>query len=87
VARGLEPGEVERQFDGQGYGDFKAAVGEAVVELLAPIRERYRELRADEAALESTLAEGAERARRLASPTMGEVRGAMGVGSAVGRRV
>ncbi len=87
VARGLEPGAVERQFEGQGYGDFKAAVGEAVVELLAPIRERYRELRADEAALESTLAEGAERARRLASPTMGEVRGAMGVGSAVGRRV
>ena len=87
VARGLEPGAVERQFEGHGYGDFKAEVGEAVVELLAPIRERYRELRGDEAALESTLAEGAERARRLASPTMDEVRGAMGVGSAVGRRV
>jgi tryptophanyl-tRNA synthetase len=87
VARGLEPGAVEREFEGQGYGDFKAAVAEAVVDLLAPIRERYRELRADEAALESTLAEGAERARRIASPTMGEVRAAMGVGSAVGRRV
>jgi tryptophanyl-tRNA synthetase len=87
VARGLEPGAVERQFEGQGYGDFKAAVGEAVVELLAPIRERYRELRADEAALERTLAEGAERARGIASQTMGEVRAAMGVGSAVGRRV
>ena len=61
MARGLEPGAVEREFEGQGYGDFKAAVAEAVVDLLAPIRERYRELRADEAALESTLAEGAER--------------------------
>jgi tryptophanyl-tRNA synthetase len=87
VARGMAPEQVEREFEGEGYGAFKAAVGEAVVELLAPVHERYRELRADEAALERTLAEGAERARGIASRTMGEVRAAMGIGSAVGRRV
>jgi tryptophanyl-tRNA synthetase len=87
VARGVAPEEVEREFEGEGYGTFKAAVGEAVVELLAPVRERYNELRSDEAALELTLAEGAQRARGIASHTMGEVRAAMGIGSAVGRRV
>ena len=80
VARGVTPEEVEREFEGEGYGTFKAAVGEAVVDLLAPVRERYRELRADEAALERTLAEGAERAREIASQTMAEVRDAMGIG-------
>ena len=79
VARGVATEEVEREFDGQGYGAFKQAVGEAVAELLAPVRERYRELRADEAGLERTLAEGAERAREIAVPTMDEVRAVMGV--------
>jgi tryptophanyl-tRNA synthetase len=55
-------------------------VGEATAELLAPVRERYRELRADESALERTLGEGAERARAIAVPTMAEVRSAMGLG-------
>jgi tryptophanyl-tRNA synthetase len=87
VATGVEPGEVEREFAGEGYGAFKSAVGEAVVALLAPVRERYRELRADEAGLERTLAEGAGRARSIASPTLGEVHRVMGFASAVGRRV
>jgi tryptophanyl-tRNA synthetase len=51
------------------------------------VRERYRELRADEEGLERTLAEGADRARAIASETMGEVRRVMGVASTVGRRV
>ena len=80
VARGVSPDEVEREFEGQGYGDFKAAVGEATAELLAPVRDRYRELRADEAALERALQQGAERAREIAVPTMAEVRSAMGLG-------
>jgi tryptophanyl-tRNA synthetase len=80
VARGVEPGEVEREFVGQGYGTFKQAVGETVAELLAPVRERYRELRADEEGLERTLQQGADRAREIAVPTMAEVRAAMGVG-------
>jgi tryptophanyl-tRNA synthetase len=81
VVRGISPEEVEAEFDGEGYGAFKGAVAEAVVQYLAPVRERYRELRPDEAALESTLAEGADRARALASETMAEVRAVMGVGS------
>ncbi|MET0973228.1 MAG: tryptophan--tRNA ligase [Thermoleophilaceae bacterium] len=80
VARGGEPAQIEREFDGQGYGAFKQAVGEGLVELLAPVRERYRELRPDEERIEATLAEGAEHAREIASVTMGEVRAAMGVG-------
>jgi tryptophanyl-tRNA synthetase len=87
VATGVEPEEVEREFAGEGYGAFKSAVGEAVVELLAPVRERYRELRADEAGLERTLAEGADRARAIASPTIAEVHRVMGLSSAVGQRV
>jgi tryptophanyl-tRNA synthetase len=80
VARGIDPGEVEREFDGAGYGDFKQAVAEAVVDLLAPVRERYAELRPDEAALERTLALGAEKAREIAAGTLAEVRDRMGIG-------
>src|SRR5215213_1544392 len=80
VARGTPPEQVEREFEGQGYGAFKQSVGEAVAELLAPVRERYAELRADEDALQNTLRAGAERARRIAGPTMAEVHSAMGLG-------
>jgi tryptophanyl-tRNA synthetase len=82
VARGVDPDQIEREFDGSGYGDFKRAVGDAVVDYLAPVREGYEELRADEAGLESVLAAGAERARALASATLAEVRDRMGVGPA-----
>jgi tryptophanyl-tRNA synthetase len=80
VARGIDQGEVESEFAGAGYGDFKQAVAEGVVELLAPVRERYAELRPDEAALEATLAAGAEKARAIAAPTLAEVRDRMGIG-------
>jgi tryptophanyl-tRNA synthetase len=80
VARGVGPDEVEREFEGAGYGDFKQAVAEAVVELLAPVRERYAELRPDEAALEAVLAAGAEKASALAAPTLADVRERMGYG-------
>jgi tryptophanyl-tRNA synthetase len=80
VVRGVVPEELEREFDGQGYGDFKGAVAEAVVDYLAPVRERYDELRSDEAAIEATLAEGAGKARAIASGTLADVRAAMCVG-------
>jgi tryptophanyl-tRNA synthetase len=80
VVREADPAEIESEFDGRGYGDFKQAVGEAIVDYLAPVRERYSQLRADEQALEAVLAAGAERARGLARETMAEVRRAMGVG-------
>ena len=87
VARDTTPEAVEREFEGQGYGAFKQSVGEAVAELLAPIRERYAELRADEPALESALQEGADRAREIARPVLSEVREAMGMSPAVGARL
>jgi tryptophanyl-tRNA synthetase len=80
VARGTPIPELEREFDGSGYGDFKLAVGEAVVDYLAPVREGFDALRADEPALERTLAEGAAKARAIATQTMLDVRRAMGVG-------
>jgi tryptophanyl-tRNA synthetase len=81
VARGVDQAEIEREFEGAGYGDFKKAVAEGVVELLNPVRERYAGLRPDEAALESILAVGAEKARAIAAPTLADVRAAMGFGS------
>jgi tryptophanyl-tRNA synthetase len=80
VVRGTDPADIEREFDGSGYGDFKAAVGDAVVDCLTPVRERYAELRADEAGLENVLAAGAEKARAIAAGTLVDVREAMGVG-------
>jgi tryptophanyl-tRNA synthetase len=62
--------DVEASYDGRGYGDLKADVGEAVVELFAPVRQRYSELRADEAELRGRLRVGAEKARATAAPTL-----------------
>jgi tryptophanyl-tRNA synthetase len=70
VATGTSIGEIESRFDGQGYGQFKEAVAEAVVELFVPIQERYRELRADEGELRRLLAVGAEKAREASAPTL-----------------
>jgi tryptophanyl-tRNA synthetase len=80
AVRGQAPDQIEREFDGSGYGAFKQAVADAVVDYLAPVRERYEELRADEALLERTLAKGADKARAIASETLLDVRRAMGVG-------
>ncbi len=81
VVRGSDPADVESEFEGSGYGDFKKAVAQAVVDYLAPVRERYEELRPDQDELERILAAGAEKARAIAAPTLAEVRAAMGVGS------
>jgi tryptophanyl-tRNA synthetase len=70
VATGEPIEGLERRFEDAGYGDFKAAVGESVVDLLTPIRERYEALRADERELQRLLAVGAEKARRTAEPTL-----------------
>jgi tryptophanyl-tRNA synthetase len=82
VVRGVSAEEIERDFGDSRYGDFKVAVGEAVVDYLAPVRERYGELRADEGELERILAAGADRARGMASETLADVRDRMGVGAA-----
>jgi tryptophanyl-tRNA synthetase len=80
VARGISEDEVEAEFEGKGYGDFKKAVADAVVEFMAPVREAYPEIRSDEKGLEQTLGTGAARAREIASATLADVRAAMGVG-------
>jgi tryptophanyl-tRNA synthetase len=78
VATGETPEEVEARFADAGYGDFKEAVGEAVVALVAPVQERYAELRADEAELGRLLAMGAEKARAASAPTLAAMYERMG---------
>jgi tryptophanyl-tRNA synthetase len=82
VARASTPEAVEAQMaDARGYGELKAAVASAVVDYLAPVRERYTDLRADESRLEAILADGAARARKIAGETLADVRERMGVGA------
>jgi tryptophanyl-tRNA synthetase len=78
VATGEPMEAIEAEFADAGYGDFKSAVGEAVVELLAPIQERFHELRADEAELHRLLAMGAEKARAASTPTLAAMYERMG---------
>ncbi len=80
VVRGVSVEEVEREFEGSMYGQFKQTVGEAVVDYIAPVQARYKELRADEAQLEAILAAGADKARQIAAQTVAEVQAKMGVG-------
>jgi tryptophanyl-tRNA synthetase len=67
---GDAPDAIEARYDGAGYGQFKTDVGEAVVEAVVPIQERYRELRADPLELQRLLARGAEKARKASEPTL-----------------
>ncbi|MGH2557188.1 MAG: tryptophan--tRNA ligase [Actinomycetota bacterium] len=81
AVRGIAPDAVEKEFaGGQGYAEFKAAVGEAAIECLAPLRERYGEIRPDQQALEKVLAAGADKARAIASQTLEVARERMGIG-------
>jgi tryptophanyl-tRNA synthetase len=73
VATGKSIKETEKEFDGKGYGVFKQAVGEAVVELLRPIREEAERLLADKAYLEKVYTEGAEKASYAANKTLRKV--------------
>ena len=70
VATGDAPEEIESRYDGAGYGQFKTDVADAVVALVVPIQERYRELRADSAELQRLLGVGAEKAREVSAPTL-----------------
>ncbi len=79
VCTGTGVPELEKAFEGKGYGDFKGAVADAVVELFAPVRERYAELVADPAELDRLLAEGAGKARAVAVATMEAVRDRVGL--------
>ncbi len=86
VARGESPDAVVSSLaDARGYGDLKAATAQAVIEMLAPVRDAFATLRADEATLEEVLAAGAEKARAIASRTLADVREVMGIGPPPGR--
>ncbi len=73
VCTGKSYDVIEMEFEGRGYGAFKSAVGEAVVETLRPIREEALRIMKDKAYLESVITEGASRAARLASRTISKV--------------
>jgi tryptophanyl-tRNA synthetase len=78
VATGEPFAVIESRYDGAGYGQFKDEVGEAVVELLAPIQQRFRELRADDVELHRMLAVGADKAREASAPTLAAMYDRMG---------
>ena len=70
--------EIEREFDGRGYGDFKMAVGEACADGLAPVRDGFARLMADKAHLEQVMKNGADEASYYARKTMSKVRRKIG---------
>jgi tryptophanyl-tRNA synthetase len=78
VATGDSIAEIESRYDGAGYGQFKEDVGEAVVALVAPIQERFRELRSDDAELQRLLRIGADKAREVSAPTLSAMYERMG---------
>ena len=70
--------EIEREFDGKGYGDFKTAVGETVRDMLKPIQDRYELILSDKEGLNAVLKDGAEKASVLAARTLAKVRRKVG---------
>jgi tryptophanyl-tRNA synthetase len=77
--REAQPADVESELADARYGELKTTVAAAVIDYLAPVHERYTELRADERRLEVILAEGAAKARQIAAETLTDVRELMGV--------
>ncbi len=75
---GKDFAEIEREFDGKGYGDFKLAVGEVCADALAPVQARFKELASDKALLEAQMKKGAEEASYYARRTLGKVQKKLG---------
>lgn len=71
--------ELENEFAGKGYGDFKGAVADVVTSYFAPVREKTQELLSDEKALQDLLAVGSEKARAVASQTLSKTYEALGL--------
>lgn len=76
---GLKMEEIEKEFENSGYGDFKTKVAETVVDKLEPIQKKYKELLENKEYLEKIYTEGANRARKLASKTLDEVKERIGI--------
>ena len=75
---GCVPADVEREFDGKGYGDFKMAVGEAVVAVLKPLQDRFAELSKDKAYIDHVIKENAEKAAYFSNKTLRKVQKKVG---------
>ena len=75
---GKTPAEVEREFDGRGYAEFKPAVGEAVVEVLRPLQQRVAELEKDKAYIDSVIKNNAEKAQYFSTKTLRKVQKKVG---------
>ena len=78
VCTGKSPEEVEKEFDGRGYGDFKTAVGEAVVSVLKPLQERYADLSRNKDYIDSVIKNNAEKANHYATKTLRKVQKKVG---------
>ena len=75
---GKDMAEIEREFDGRGYGDFKTAVGETCADALAPVQERFKTYIADKAMLEAQMKKGAAEASYVARRTLSKVQKKLG---------
>lgn len=75
---GKTPADVEREFDGKGYGEFKPAVGEAVVDVLRPLQERVADLEKDKAYIDSIIKNNAEKAQYYSNKTLRKVQKKIG---------
>lgn len=75
---GKTAAEVEKEFEGKGYGDFKMAVGESVVSVLKPIQDRFAELSKDKAYIDGIIKENADKANYYATKTLRKVQKKVG---------
>ena len=78
VATGKTPEQIEVEFAGKGYGDFKIACGEAVVEMLRPFREQVEDLMKNKDYLDQVARDGADKAARLAYRTLSKAQKKVG---------
>ena len=71
--------DIERKFEGKGYGDFKMAVANSVIEKLKPVQEKYKEILDNKEYLEKIYTKGAENARKIAAKTLEDVKSKIGI--------
>ena len=79
AATGKTSAEIEREFAGKGYGEFKLAVGESVVDILKPLQERMKELESDKAYIDSVIKANDEKAQYFANKTLRKVQKKLGL--------
>ena len=71
--------EIEKEFKGKGYGDFKKSLAKVLIDYLEPFRRKQKELQTRDVYVKDILSKGAARARTIAQSTMQEVRSKMGL--------